>query len=50
MNREGVFNGLQSALSALGTSTKDLQWIIAVYMLAAPALIVVTGIVADRFG
>jgi MFS transporter, DHA2 family, multidrug resistance protein len=35
---------------SLGASTRDLQWITAVYMLAASAFIVITGIVADRFG
>jgi MFS transporter, DHA2 family, multidrug resistance protein len=41
---------LGTLAESLGASTRDLQWITAVYMLAASAFIVVTGIVADRFG
>ncbi|MET7900522.1 MFS transporter [Streptomyces sp. NPDC005355] len=41
---------LGTLAESLGASTTDLQWITAVYMLAAAAFIVVAGVVADRFG
>jgi MFS transporter, DHA2 family, multidrug resistance protein len=41
---------LGTLAESLAASTAALQWIIAVYMLAAAAFIVVAGVVADRFG
>ena len=41
---------LGTLAKSLAASTADLQWITAVYMLAAAAFIVVAGVVADRFG